>query len=173
MYKDYEIAIIGSQKSGKTSLCSRLCHDLWTDYTIPTVNLELYRLYFDGKKINIWDTWSMNDLEEYLCANKDLTIILFNASNLKDYEYARNLVSKLKQDKKLMLVANFMDQVDTNATVMHVALNDIRLFAKSHKIPFYKVSTKTNKGIDFLLDEIKSYAGASCRIRNIFKCNIL
>jgi small GTP-binding protein len=159
----FKIVLIGSTKSGKTSLCHCLNQQPFEEEVEPTLTVDFSSVYLQRegclrvKKLQIWDRTSnpaYDMIVKSYVRGALAVIIMFDLSDLKSFEFASDYIEKYPSYDpiSIILVGNKSD-LTTEVPKRQIAL----VCASFHReIPYCEISVKQNKGIDNLLNVINT-----------------
>ena len=95
--KNLEIAVVGLQNAGKTTLMNTMSGDYDMD-TMPTVGFNLRHLQKGGIKLNIWDLGGQKQFRESwekYCRTSDVIIFVVDSADFANIDLARTELQQL------------------------------------------------------------------------------
>lgn len=148
----FKIVMAGDSCVGKTSLIERFYQDTFNEAQNPTVSPGLFRVRVQlpdqSIMVNIWDTAGQ---EKFSCMvpiytrNANGIILVFDLTSPESFRGAQHWYNYLSEDTQpgcqIILCGNKND-LPTNFDVL-----EAEEWARSHDIPFVKVSAKSAFGV--------------------------
>lgn len=157
---EIKLSLIGNNYSGKTSLARRLCGEEFDSGQTSTHGLHIHPWHFrdNGKEINVrlWDFGGheiAHTTHHYFFSRRGIYLLVLDATDDEKYhcEYWLKHIESFSGEAPVLVVINKAD------TAPHFEINRSFLKRKYKNIKgFYRVSCKTGKGIDLLVDGLRT-----------------
>ena len=96
--KEIELAIVGLQNAGKTTLTNTLTTGTFDEDTIPTIGFNYRRLRKGKVSLNVWDLGGQarfRDSWEKYCRQSDVIVFVIDSVDLKVMDEARENLHQL------------------------------------------------------------------------------
>ena len=153
-----KIILLGDRGVGKTSLCNRLCNNIFEKDTKATIGVDLFIKVFqtDNKsfKLQLWDTAGQERFRSITASyyNKvSIVLLLFDYSNIDSFKNLPYWINEIKlraNKSKIILIGNKTDMKST------IPEDKIQNFIKKFNLSFLPISNKTNENIDRIYEQI-------------------
>ncbi|KIK69611.1 hypothetical protein GYMLUDRAFT_150728 [Collybiopsis luxurians FD-317 M1] len=161
--KTVEIAIVGLQASGKTSLTNFFCFGQWSEEVVPTVAYNFRKVRKGNVTINVWDiagqpkfrsTW------ERYCNGVDAIVFVVDSSDREKFDSARFELHQLLSQPNLtavpLLVLGNKNDLDDHAPVKEL-IPALQLDKISDRpVSCYSCSMKSQHNLDIVLQWLLS-----------------
>ena len=161
--KYIKIVLLGlnSEGVGKTSLIKRILNDSFDDYSPATVGFNKFEKMIklkNGKelKLLIYDTSGKERiLKAFLESNKYFAcaLLVYDITDRESFNELESLFQYIIENLELQLVyliGNKFDKIDERKVKEEEAIE----FAKKNNMRYFKISCKTNSGINELFEEL-------------------
>lgn len=152
--ENYKISVLGLSGCGKTSITQRYVNNTFTNYMASTIgaafSVKMYKNP-DGSfiRLDIWDCCGQTRFDSiapiYYRSSK-ACIVVYDITDLKSYEKAKEWVSILLEEKSEIIIALIGNKLDLENSRSISAL-EAKQYAESKKIIWDEVSAKDNINI--------------------------
>ena len=153
-----KIILLGDGGVGKTSLCNRLCSNVFNEKTNATIGVDLFIKTFqtDNKsfKLQLWDTAGQERYKSITAQyfNKvSIVLLLFDYSNLESFKNLPYWINEIKtnsEKSKIILIGNKTDKKNV------IPDNLIQEFIKKFNLTLLSISNKTNENVNRIYEQI-------------------
>tara|TARA_Y100000817_G_C16803856_1_gene520945 strand:- start:199 stop:810 length:612 start_codon:yes stop_codon:yes gene_type:complete len=156
----YKLVFMGDSGVGKTAIATRIACNIFTPCSEATIGASYFSkvIYKNNKRynLNIWDTAGQ---EKYRCLvplyynNADAAIIVYDVTNKKSYESAKENVQELREKTKvavILFIGNKSDLLDDR----RVKYREVKEYADEENLIFYETSAKLGLNITEMLHEM-------------------
>jgi Ras-related protein Rab-1A len=161
MYSDFEndyvfkIIIIGNAGTGKTSLLSRLCNNIFIDTYISTIGIDFKTKVFDidgyNVKLQIWDTAGQEKFKSIVSnyyRNINGIIVVFDLSDIKSFININNWMNE--RDKFCVantstIIVGTKSDIKKSELITYEMISEICI---KYKASYIETSSKNNFNID-------------------------
>lgn len=160
-FKSTRVILIGSTNVGKTSLLSQIVDGKISD-TTPTTGSAFSQLQTknpDHPLVEFWDTAGM---ERYRSINKSFykeaqaAILVFDLTCYQTFEDLNSWLEEFENEAPanavVVLVGNKADLADQ----IEVEEDEVKTFANTHQMNYYRTSAKDASGVDAMLNDLLS-----------------
>ena len=157
----FKIILVGSAKTGKTSLIHRYCHDIFNSETRPTLGSDYLEKNITRKdmKINLrlWDTAGQDQfrsLSRLYYKEAHGIVLVYDITNEKSFKDLKLWIGDIKQYgnglEEKILVGNKSDLYSDQ----EVSLMDGKKFSAEIESPWCQCSAKTGDGVNLVFNNI-------------------
>lgn len=174
-----KIVLIGPRGVGKTALSKRLVGEDFFDKYVPTKaanynQIQLNSIEAGKYQFEFWDLeYNFQTMATFL-KGADVVLFVFSLADLKSFELLKSTILNNKslapnqtKNKPTYLL------IGTNADLAtNVSQQDINELSSSHQMKYFKISSKSNYGIEQLFNYIKTKVLEFFKNR-VLKCNLL
>lgn len=156
----YKLVFMGDSGVGKTAIATRIACNIFTPCSEATIGASYFSksIYKNDKRynLNIWDTAGQ---EKYRCLvplyynNADAAIIVYDVTNQKSFERAKENVKELREKTKvavILFIGNKSDLLDERR-VKYLAAKE---YADDENLIFYETSAKLGINITEMLHKM-------------------
>tara|TARA_B100001758_G_scaffold190722_1_gene167694 strand:+ start:2766 stop:3368 length:603 start_codon:yes stop_codon:yes gene_type:complete len=151
---DIKLILLGNTFVGKTSLTLRFLNNVFNEFQEPTLGAAFFVKKFNHNnqlyKFEVWDTAGSEKYKSLLpiyYRNSKVALIVYDITNLKSFEDAKNWIRELKEilpDCFIILIGNKSDLIEKKK----VDIDNSKTFAKKNNINFIETSAKTGYNVD-------------------------
>lgn len=157
--KDINIAIIGTEKVGKSKLIERLVSQEYSDTEYKTtIGSNITTLHLkSGHKLNLWDTAGKKEYQSIGDAtyqNADAILICYDITNHESFSPVSELLEFAKNEApnaNIVLVGLKMDLQHTNRAITAARAET---FARLNNLKYQEVSAKSGEGVKNLFSTV-------------------
>ncbi|EJS41973.1 ypt53p [Saccharomyces arboricola H-6] len=155
-----KVVFLGESAVGKSSIVLRFVSDDFTESREPTIGAAFLtkRTTRDGNtiKFEIWDTAGQErfaPLAPMYYRNAQAAVVVFDITNEHSFHKAEDWVKELHEkagnDIVIALVANKMDLLNVQGTILDEAVNEeeVDSFCQREGLLYFKASAKTGENI--------------------------
>lgn len=153
-----EIAIVGLQASGKTSLVNVLGNGQWSEDVVPTVSYNLRKVRKGNITLKIWDVAGQpkfRSMWERYCSGVDAIVYVVDSHDQEKFDSARFELQQLLSQSSVsgvpLLVLGNKNDLEGHATtkelIQSLQLDKIR----DRPVSCYSCSMKSQHNLDIVL----------------------
>ncbi|GAA5917963.1 hypothetical protein JCM6882_001066 [Rhodosporidiobolus microsporus] len=153
-----DIAVIGLQNAGKTSLVNVLTHNDFTENMIPTVGFNLRKIQKGNVTLKVWDLAGQprfRSIWERYCRGVNAIVWVLDSSDRATFPTARAELQSLLEKQELagipLLVLGNKNDLPDHANVDEL-IKSLGLRAiVNREVSVYSISAKSSRNIDITL----------------------
>ncbi|CDR49670.1 hypothetical protein NBRC10512_005339 [Rhodotorula toruloides] len=156
--KSMDIACIGLQNAGKTSLVNILTNNQFSESMIPTVGFNLRKIQKGNVTLKVWDLAGQprfRSIWERYCRGVNAIVWVLDSADRETFSTSRAELHALLEKPELkgiplLVLANKNDLAD-HATVDEVISALALATIRNREVSCYSISAKSSRNIDITL----------------------
>ena len=164
--KCIKIGVVGDSTVGKTAICNSLMGLEFSPDMLGTIGVDksdkLVKVKNNEKiKVVLWDTAGVESFRSVVfwhIKNADGVILVFDFCLRESFINLDRWLNEIKENLKVSSIILFGNKADLNETSWVMTSEEVNKYVKKKRIPFFKVSAKTgkglNEGLSYIVNEI-------------------
>ena len=158
-----KILIDGDENTGKSSIVTRLNHNIFTDEYTSTIGVEFQFFQVDNVKLQIWDTAGQERFRvshETYYRGADVVLYVFDLTNKASFDRLDTIIPVAQKACSAETIHYLVGNKSDNDNYAVTSSDIQHMVAKYNLGKYFQVSAKSGKGIGDIRNILTSQSPA-------------